>query len=146
MAQVINTSIEIDSTPDQVWSVLTDFKNYRDWNPFVKNIEGEFLQGRTLSVCLELPDGKAMVFNPVLIKIEPTKRFIWSGKVLFSGLFDGEHCFEIEQLDKNKTVFHHSERFSGLLSKLIFKIIGQSTVAGFHAMNAALKQRVEGVI
>ncbi|MFQ5469718.1 MAG: SRPBCC family protein [Gammaproteobacteria bacterium] len=143
MPRVIETKIEICAPPEKVWEVLIDFTRYPEWNPFVKTVEGDFLEGVALKVYLEPPEGKPMAFNPTITKIEPAKRFVWLGRVLFPGLFDGEHRFEIETLNKNCVIFHHSESFSGLLSSLILKLVSQSTEAGFHAMNTALKQRVE---
>ena len=37
----IKTEIIIDSKPEKVWEVLTDFENYPTWNPFIQNISGE---------------------------------------------------------------------------------------------------------
>ena len=33
----IKTEI-IDTKPEKVWEVLTDFENYPTWNPFIQNI------------------------------------------------------------------------------------------------------------
>ena len=34
----IRTEIGIRATPEQVWSVLTDFRKYPDWNPFTRAV------------------------------------------------------------------------------------------------------------
>lgn len=91
MSQLITTEIEIESTPERVWQELTDFKNYPHWNPFIKQISGKLNEGAELQIYLMLPQGKPMVFHPTVIEIKPTKRFVWLGRVLFAGLFDGEH-------------------------------------------------------
>ncbi|VAW98398.1 hypothetical protein MNBD_GAMMA19-931 [hydrothermal vent metagenome] len=143
MSQVINTRIEISAPAEKVWNVLTDFKRYPDWNPFVRTIKGELCEGSCLQVFLQPPEGKAMVFNPTIISIKPGRQLVWVDRVLFPGLFDGEHRFVIKPLTNGHVIFCHSEAFNGLLSKLILKLVGKSTEAGFHAMNAALKQRVE---
>jgi uncharacterized protein YndB with AHSA1/START domain len=31
MATTIQTSIQIQATPEQVWNILTDFAGYPDW-------------------------------------------------------------------------------------------------------------------
>jgi len=143
MPQVIKTKIEINAPIEKVWDVLTDFDLYPEWNPFVRKIKGDLSEGSCLQVFLEAPEGKAMVFNPTVVKIEPGRQLVWLDRVLFPGLFDGEHYFVINPLTRGYVTFCHCEIFSGLLSKLILKLIGQSTEAGFHAMNRALKQRVE---
>ncbi len=45
--RVLEKTIEIDATPDEVWAVLTDFDDYGDWNPFVTSITGPVGGGRT---------------------------------------------------------------------------------------------------
>ena len=37
----IKTEIIINTKPEKVWEVLTDFENYPTWNPFIQNISGE---------------------------------------------------------------------------------------------------------
>jgi len=36
----IRTETEIKASPGKVWQVLTDFENHRNWNPFIRSIEG----------------------------------------------------------------------------------------------------------
>jgi len=31
----------VDSTPEKIWSVLTNFKEYNNWNPFMIKIIGD---------------------------------------------------------------------------------------------------------
>lgn len=39
----LSASIEIDATPDEVWSVLTDLDAYNEWNPFIVSSGGSRL-------------------------------------------------------------------------------------------------------
>jgi len=59
------------------------------------------------------------------------------------GLFDGEHFFKLETIDNDTTRFVHGEQFTGVLSGLIYKMVGEDTKTGFIKMNEALKNRVE---
>ena len=40
MAKEIKTEILINAAPEKVWSILTNFEKYPDWNPFIKSING----------------------------------------------------------------------------------------------------------
>jgi uncharacterized protein YndB with AHSA1/START domain len=40
MSKEINTEILINATPKKVWSILTNFAEYPNWNPFIKSIKG----------------------------------------------------------------------------------------------------------
>ncbi len=35
------SSIDINASPEEVWSVLTDFAKFPDWNPFMRWIKGD---------------------------------------------------------------------------------------------------------
>src|SRR6476660_5134221 len=52
----INSEIEIFSTPEQVWRILTDFDKYPQWNPFIDQISGELKKGSKLTVHVK-PEG-----------------------------------------------------------------------------------------
>jgi hypothetical protein len=115
MARQIFTSIEIDAPPNIVWEVLTDFKHFDQWNPFIRSVTGEATRGTQLQVQIHPPDGDSMMFRPVVLVAEAERELRWLGRFLFAGVFDGEHCFQIEPLSDRRVRFMHSEAFSGLL-------------------------------
>lgn len=136
------TSIEIDAPPDRVWSVLTDFDSFPDWNPFIRSARGEVEPGAKLEVRIEPPGGRAMTFKPTVLVAEPGRELRWLGRLLLPGLFDGEHIFRIEPLESGRSRFGQAERFSGVLVPLFGKTLEQ-TRRGFEAMNEALRRRAE---
>ncbi|MGH2735621.1 MAG: SRPBCC domain-containing protein, partial [Actinomycetota bacterium] len=62
---------------------------------------------------------------------------------LVKGLFDGEHRFTLEPTNGGGTRVVQGERFSGALVPLLRRSLDDGTLAGFRAMNEALKRRVE---
>ena len=46
----IYTEIEINSSAKEVWNILINFANYPNWNPFMKQINGELQEGSKLQV------------------------------------------------------------------------------------------------
>ncbi len=143
MAKVLETQIRIDASPAQVWAVLTDFEKYPDWNPFIKSFTGEVAVGHTIKVRLEPPGGNGMTFTPIVLVFEENKEFRWLGKLVFKGLFDGEHRFKLIDNGDGSTTFVQSEQFSGILVPLFSKMIEVNTRNGFEAMNRELKDRAE---
>jgi hypothetical protein len=139
----LRTEIEINGTIDQVWEVLTDFNSFPEWNPFIKKIEGELKVGAQLKVLIESPDGKVMTFKPTVKILEPITEFRWLGNLLIPGVFDGEHIFQLEQIDANKTNFVHRENFGGLLVPLFWKSVNSNTRREFEEMNKSFKERIE---
>jgi len=143
MQHEIVTAISISAAPERVWAVLLDFPRYPEWNPFVRSIEGLPAEGSTLKVAISPPGGKPMTFRPIVLRQIVRQEFKWKGKLLLPGLFDGEHYFELTRTSDGSTRFTHGERFTGLLVPLFRSTLDRGTKAGFEAMNAALKHRVE---
>src|SRR5690606_40996364 len=95
MAKEIKTEIVIHSSPEKIWKILTDFENYPNWNPFITYINGNVEKGNKIVVNINPPNGSKMVFKPTILTIIENKELVWQGKVLFKGLFDGTHKFEL---------------------------------------------------
>jgi hypothetical protein len=138
----LTSTIEIDAPPEQVWAVLTDFASYGEWNPFIRSIEGEAAVGARLKARITPPEGRAMAFKPTVKAADAPRELRWLGRLLVPGIFDGEHRFQLEPLDGDRTRFIQSERFSGVLVSLSGNALAK-TERGFEEMNEALKRRVE---
>ncbi len=138
----IKTEIIIESSAKTVWRILTDFERYPEWNPFIKSISGEPRVGAKLQIFIQPPGASGMKFTPTVLAAEENREFRWLGKVLISGLFDGEHIFVIEPIDENKIRFIHSEKFKGILVSLLGSTL-KGAEQGFALMNKALKERAE---
>ena len=101
----LKTEIEIEATSEKVWSILTDFEKYPEWNPFIKRASGNVKKGGKLEVFIEPPNVKGMVFKPTVKHVEEYKEFRWLGRLLFPGVFDGEHIFEISTTQNGNVIF-----------------------------------------
>ena len=141
----IFSQIDLNSSAEKAWQVLTDFNAFPEWNPFIKTIEGKLKVGEKFKVFLQLPDSKGMTFRPKCLKADRDKELRWIGHMIFPGLFDGEHIFMIESVEGQKVRFIQKEMFRGIFTPLIMKSIGDKTRRGFEAMNRALKERVENL-
>ena len=130
----ITTSITINATPEKVWHILTNFKNYGEWNPFITHIAGEMKVGNTLQVTMAPPNAKAMKFKPTVLVVNHHKELRWKGKLLFKGLFDGEHYFNISNNENGTVTFTQAENFTGILIPLFTKMINTNTKNGFVLM------------
>jgi hypothetical protein len=138
----IRTETEIEAPPSAVWSVLSDFERYPEWNPFIVAIRGELAAGARLFATLSLPDSAAEHrIRPLVIRCEPERELRWLEHLWMKGLYDGEHFFRLEERD-GRTRFIHGQDISGLLVRFAMNTVTHST-RGFAYMNQALKQRVE---
>jgi hypothetical protein len=139
------TSIEIDAPAETVWRVLIDFDSYDEWNPYTR-IEGEPIEGTTLRVDPGPEAGRMPTFRPRVLSVIPNQELRWLGHLYVRGLFDGEHRFHIEPIDRDRSRLVQEETFSGLLVGPINRRYGERTEANFHGVNAAMKERAESMV
>ncbi len=140
--RILETEIQIEATPEVVWSILTDLDKYAEWNPFIRKAKGKVGVGEKLEVCISPPNGKEMIFKPTVKSVLKNSEFRWLGRFLFLGVFDGEHIFSITPNEKG-CLLVQKENFSGLLVPLMWGSLDKNTREGFVSMNIALKQRAE---
>ena len=138
----IETEIEIDAPPGEVWRVLTDFAAFPEWNPLVTRASGEPRAGARLEIFVQVPGGRGLRFTPRVLRAEPARELRWLGSLPLN-LFNGEHFFKLEPEGPGRTRFIHGERFTGFLIPFMKSTI-EKTHRGYLMMNEALKRRVEG--
>jgi len=139
----LRTEIEIQASNQRVWQLLTDFASFPQWNPFIRQANGEVKVGAGLVIHLQPSGASGMTFKPIVLKVEPNRELRWLGRLLMPGLFDGEHTFTIETLAANRVRFTQREVFTGLLVPLFARSLDADTRRGFEEMNQALKSRAE---
>lgn len=139
----LRTEIKIKATPEKIWNILTDFSKYPEWNPMIKSFTGNLAEEQKVTVRLEQPGSSAMTFKPTITKVAVNKEFQWQGHLLFPGLFDGEHIFQITDNKDGTCTFIHGENFKGILIPLFKKMLDNNTRRGFEMMNERLKERCE---
>jgi hypothetical protein len=142
VTRTIHTEIDIDGSREAVWNVLSDFEAYPDWNPFIRSIRGEARGGSRLEVRLQAPGQRAVSFRPTVLAAVPGRELRWKGRLVVSGIFDGEHRLLIHERGETQATFVQEELFGGILVPLTAKVL-QRTEEGFVQMNRALKERVE---
>lgn len=140
--KAIYTEITINASASTVWNILTDFDNFPNWNPFIKEISGDQREGAQIEVFIMPPNSNGMKFKPKILTYKPEKELMWLGRLWVPKLFDGEHSLIIEKISENKVLFIQKERFSGLLVP-IFSNLLKDTESGFKLMNKALKEESE---
>lgn len=136
----LRTEILIAAPPDKIWNVLTDFRAYPQWNPFITRISGRPEVGAKLEVVISPPKQSEMHFKPEVLRAEPASELRWRGVFWFRWLLTGEHFFRLEPQQEQLTRFVHGEDFNGWGVRFVPMT---DTTRGFVFMNQALKRRVE---
>jgi hypothetical protein len=142
----IATEIEIDAPPTRVWSVLTDFASYPEWNTFLRWVEGRIVKGERIYFCFELPRGFRFKVNATILNVTPERALRWAGVFLTFRLFRAEHYFELTAVPGARTRFSHGEVFTGFLLPLAWIVLRTSGRRVYEDMNLELKRRVESSI
>ncbi len=136
----IRTAVEIDAPREKVYAVLADLESYPKWNPYHRNVKGEFEEGAELKINVLRPDGKQVDVPPHMLRIVENEEITWGGGV--RGIFYGVHSFILQPGSEGKTLLKHNEDFSGLA--VGFADLPSDVIAeGYHRMNMALKAKVE---
>jgi signal transduction histidine kinase len=138
--RVLEHTIDIHATPEQVWEALTGFEAYDGWNPFMRRVAGAPEVGSRLRIELSPPDGRRIVVSPSVVVADPGRELRWRG-ALPLGLFTGEHAYLITPAESGARVVHRGW-YRGLLVRIFGSVIDR-TGRGFEHMHLALKERAE---
>lgn len=138
MKKEITTSITIMAKREKVWNILTDYKAYPEWNPFISSLTGNVAVGNIIKIQLQ-----GFTFSPKVLTYTENTELSWLGHLGIKGLFDGMHIFSLQEQTDGTTLFKQSEHFRGLLVPLFSKRLDTDTKKGFEQMNQALKERAE---
>ena len=138
----LRTEVEIAAPLLHVYRVLTDFRSYGEWNPFLTSVSGQLAVGQKLSVEMSLPEGKTYLLEPVVTQVTENSELRWRGRFISPALLEAEHFFLLTERAAGLTRVVHGQNFSGFL----LRFAGNSlTLAarGSVYMDQALKKRAE---
>jgi hypothetical protein len=126
---------------DQVWSVLTDFRAYGDWNPLNVAAEGIAAKGAWVRTTFIDPGhpGRTITQDVRIVAAEAPSRLEWVGTVPL--LFRGQHFFELSG-SGSVTEMRHGERLSGLIPRLWGNRRIEQQRLAYETMNSALLKRL----
>ncbi len=85
----------------------------------------------------------SMAFKTKELVFEKNKELRWPGHLLFKGLFDDKHIFELKDSGNGATTSYQSEIFTDILVSLFAKQLDNSTRRGFVLVNEKLKEMAE---
>jgi hypothetical protein len=141
MRHEIRSEIDIEAPPAAVWAELADLADYEEWNPFITRAQGSAQPGERLSLRMQPAGGRAMTIRPRVTDASADSTLEWLGHLGVPGIFDGRHRFELSATPTG-THLVQSESFRGVLVRPLRRSLDGGTLAGFEAMNAALRRRV----
>lgn len=138
----IHNEIEIKASAAKVWSLLTDFPGYSDWNPFIVRASGHARVNTELSLVVETPGGREMRLNPRVLRHTRVDHLTWVTGLPIPWLYDREVSFDVEPLGEENCKLVQTCRFRGLLVPMRPAAVGDIET-GYGRMLQALKTRAE---
>jgi hypothetical protein len=141
MAWETHTETTVDAGAGTVWTVVTDFETYEDWNPTLIRARGAPEIGERLSLRLSLPNGRTVPYRPRVTVVTAERELRWT--VRFGGMLAAEHGIWIESLDDRRVRLVQREHVEGPLAIPVMGRLGDSVRRSIEAMNDALADRAE---
>jgi uncharacterized protein YndB with AHSA1/START domain len=138
MATEYSVRRDIAAPVDRVWTLLTDASSYARWNGSLLSIEGEIVEGGTVSLVPRVNPGRT--FKLRVSDVRSPIGMTWSDGMPL-GLFRGVRTFELTDRG-GSTVFSMREVYSGPLAGLIGRSIPDMTES-FEQFADGLKQAAE---
>lgn len=141
----IQTAIDIAAPKARVWSVLTTFAAYPDWNPFLRSVATLLRPGAPVALTVTI-GRRTLHVDATMLRVVPDRELRWAGPIsrLQGLVFNGEHYFILEETAHDRVRFVHGERFGGAAIPLMGGWIDRNLVPAYEAMNVALQRRAEG--
>lgn len=140
----LETEVIINASVSDVWRVLIDFPNYKNWNSFIPKASGEPQLDSILKIVMQPLGEKSQNYKVKITELESEKRFSWLGHFIIPGLIDGHHFFELVSLEENQTKLIQSENFRGILIPFVWNsFIIPKLKPCFGALNTELKEYLE---
>ncbi len=137
------TEIEINATPEQVWSVLTDWDRLKEWSSsFVGISSDKMVEGEIFISYFKHPlKDKLIEFEHVCTEYVEGERFGWSGRIV--GKAKDHHIYAVVPAKNQKTIFRQEDGIHG--SSFINFLAEHQMTKMYNKFNEELKKRVESL-
>lgn len=102
--QETTVQIEIASTPEKIWDLLTDAKKYSHWNSTIVSIQGKIALGETIKLTSTLDESRTFSLKVKVFDI--AKKLVWGdGK--------GERTYHLIQQENERVLVEMTEQIGG---------------------------------
>jgi hypothetical protein len=130
--------VDVQASPECLWALLTDAKDFPRWNSTITSIEGTIAQGEKLE--LRVPLAPKRTFKPKVTELTPGRRMVWSDGA--APMFKGVRTFTLTPQKDGSTKFAMAEVLSGIMLPMIKGSLPDFAPA-FEAYAADLKREAE---
>ena len=109
-----SAGINIKSSPERVWSLMTNAAEFPRWNSTIKSIQGTIAAGQTIKLVATISPQR--VFNLNIIEFVPGKKMVWSDG---NAMFKGVRTYNVSPRPDGTADFTMAEEYTGLMLPMI---------------------------
>lgn len=140
---VLKTETKILAPVGVVWGILTDFRNFERWNPFVRAIYGQIAVGSPLQITLAWRGHAKVTQRHIVLRADAPRELRWRHRFCLPGLYDVQHGWCLDVLPDGVTRLRHSRAVRGRLAEWLGEPHDAALTEAMKEMNQALKMRAE---
>jgi len=141
--RALRTRISIQSRPADVYSALTNFDAYHEWNPWLKDIEGQAKEGALVSVRPNMVSLLGFRLKYRLEKIQSKDFLRWQEEGWFCFLFNTVREYQVYTRMGGGAIYSVRLSFHGPLAKVVGLFYGKAVHKGLYKEAMALKYYCE---
>lgn len=134
-----HSELIINAPAEKVWTVLTDFGKYPEWNPTMKLVKGEVKEGNKVVYQFTQDADNVSEISAKVQKLIPNKLLNQKGGIPLILTFNHRYVLE-PQGEKTKMIIH--EDYGGIGVNFWNP---KEVEKAYERLNQALKKRVEEV-
>ncbi|MDE0855092.1 MAG: SRPBCC domain-containing protein [Nevskia sp.] len=143
MAFVIDATLEIDAPAELVWSVITDFPRYADWNPFLRDCSTTLKPGDPIDLQVQLFGATPRPQREWMLTHTPGREFSYRMKPAPLGALRSRRSHTVSALGPGRCRYESHFELAGWLQPLVRGLLGGKLEQGFAGMTAGIKSRAE---
>jgi hypothetical protein len=139
----VSAEVEIDAPPERVWSILTDFDRYPEWNPFTVSVETALRVGEPVVMDVHLPGKRPSIRTEWVNRVEDGRCIAWGMHMVGPAWLTANRLQWVDALDEGRSRYRTADQMSGWLVPVVMTLYGDSMRRGFESVARALKDRAE---
>ncbi len=141
---IVSDTVEIDAPQDFVWSIVVDFPQYAEWNPYTFRVDTTLELGA--EVLLHLPDpakpGASFTTLEHMRVIDAPHHLQYDTGDSFAPMLATRDQW-VEDLGDGRSSYRTTDVFEGPGAEAVYAMQAEWVTAGFNATAYALKTYAE---
>ncbi|MET8796639.1 SRPBCC domain-containing protein [Nocardia sp. NPDC004568] len=141
--RVVDDVVEVDAPADVVWSVLTDFDRYGDWNPFISRCRADLAVGAPIEMTVQQLAPRPIRMREWIRSVDAGREFSYSMKPIPLGALRSKRAHTLTPLSGDRTRYESHFELDGWLAPLVGLLFGRGFEKGFPGMTTAVQREAE---